>query len=62
MSDTTTTDTSAIDDKKAETLNIDKDYVSKTKSWIQSVFMIVIFLILYFSAGGLVLFGCILSH
>jgi|LakMenEpi03Aug12_release.lakeMendotaPanAssembly.Ray.scaffolds.fasta_scaffold284029_1 hypothetical protein len=62
MSDTTTTDTSAIDDKKAETLNIDKDYVSKTKSWISSVIIIVIFLILYFSAGGLVLFGCKLAQ
>ena len=62
MSTTTTTDTSAIDEKKAESINIDKDYVSKTKSWIQSVFMIVIFLILYFSAGGLVLFGCKLAQ
>jgi hypothetical protein len=62
MSTTTTTDTSAIDEKKAESINIDKDYVSKTKSWIQSVIMIVIFLILYFSAGGLVLFGCKLAQ
>ena len=58
----TTSDTSAIDEKKEDSKNINKDYVSNMKGFISSVILIFFVLIIYFSLSGLILFGCKLAQ
>jgi hypothetical protein len=57
-----TSDTSAIDDKKEESKTINNDYVTKMKSFLSSVIMFFIVFIIYFSSSSLILYGCKLAQ
>ena len=57
-----TSDTSAIDEKKEDSKNINKDYVTNMKSFVSSVISIFIVLIIYFTLSSLILFGCKLAQ
>jgi hypothetical protein len=62
MSDTTN-DTSAIDDKKDENSTGDsKNFASNIVSFIKSIVVVFIVILLYFSASGLILFVCKLAQ
>jgi hypothetical protein len=62
MSDTTT-DTSAIDDKKEESLNTSSNtFTSNIVSFLTSIIISILIVILYFSSSGLILFVCKLAQ
>ena len=56
-----TSDTSAIDEKKEESQTVNNDYVSRVKSFLSSVLVFVIVLFIYFSSSSLILYGCKLA-
>ena len=57
-----TSDTSAIDEKKEESKTIKNDYVTNMKHFVSSVIMIFIIFIIYFSYSSLILYGCKLAQ
>ena len=57
-----TSDTSAIDDKKEESKTINNDYVTNMKSFLSSIIMFFIVFIIYFSSSSLILYGCKLAQ
>jgi hypothetical protein len=57
-----TSDTSAIDEKKEESQTVNNDYVSRVKSFLSSVLVFVIVLFIYFSSSSLILYGCKLAQ
>ncbi len=60
---TTTSDTAAIDEKKAETNGTgNSDYTTKLKGFASSVLSITVVLIIYFSSSSLLLYGCKLAQ
>ena len=60
---TTTSDTAAIDEKKVETSGTtNSDYQTKVKSFLGSVVSTIFYIIIYFSASSLLLYGCKLAQ
>lgn len=57
-----TSDTSAIDDKKEESKTINNDYVTNVKSFLSSIIIFFIVFIIYFSSSSLILYGCKLAQ
>ena len=57
-----TSDTSAIDDKKEESKTIPNDYVTNIRSFLSSIIVFFIVFIIYFSSSSLILYGCKLAQ
>jgi hypothetical protein len=57
-----TSDTSAIDDKKEESKTIPNDYVTNMTSFLSSIILFFIVFIIYFSSSSLILYGCKLAQ
>jgi hypothetical protein len=57
-----TSDTSAIDDKKEESKTINNDYVTNMKSFLASIIIFFIVFTIYFSSSSLILYGCKLAQ
>jgi hypothetical protein len=62
MSDTDTSDTSAIDDKKEDTTSTTTNIFSKILGFFMTVAFLVLIIIAQFSYGGLILYACKLAQ
>jgi hypothetical protein len=62
MSDTDTSDTSAIDDKKEDTTTTTTNIFSKIGGFFTTVALLVLIIVAQFSYGGLILYACKLAQ